>query len=764
MHRRPYSKRRRIEEPDDPLTSLLKRIVSIGEAKPAHSIDLQAHQDASFIVNILISNESLIPQVTISLLEAIRGFPWKCPVYARLTHFISTLHHPGPLFTATLLETLHSQIQYSLDGRVPGVAALPSLLRFAACLSTESLIQYDDIILVYSKLSSFVLDPSQPASRRGSLLESILVSLPWVLPALFSSRDQDHLKDHLTTITSIFLPSEQSPVISDLVDVLMAETEILSPFTSDSSSLVSLLLAHLPSLFIDWDDQDSTPPQPFYLFTLPPTQTEKPRSDDQVAFTLVEIPCVLSVGESVPSCFFTFKLEDEIDASFLYISQLLTESCLAWEEQPSKFLSGIRDLLLLIGSSVEPSSYYRMVIQVCFTGLLSLKHPFQLHSLHYFFVLSGLCRSTPRFAPCLGPLMAGLIKEASSLKAFSFIRFCNWFAHHLSNFAWKWPWNAFDELLDQPECVPAKLVIGYILNKCVELSYRDRLAQELPSDWLFVLPADIPQFSELGKNPISEGFDNPCATSNYVYFDIYSQVFNKITTQDSPEDVLKLTSDLDLKERIKVNFYALLNAGIPSISFSGAYNTFYGTAFKELINTDIEQELVVSIVVSFWKVRPQRCIITLNHLQKLGIISLKSILSYCFPNSLSEESEKSCTRPLLFPSSMSMCILMIELYESLDLLFSTEDNPDREGGPFDVLACSLNVAMEACDKVADNSEETGDSILDLARQCNQAGGLEWFRLFTLARFGELVSKHCGERKDIIVAESGVSDTMDFVLR
>ena len=77
-------------------------------------------------------------------------------------------------------------------------------------------------------------------------------------------------------------------------------------------------------------------------------------------------------------------------------------------------------------------------------------------------------------------------------------RFMDWFAHHLSNFEFRWKWTEWLEDIDRPDLHPKKAFIIAALDKEIRLSFAKRIRETLPQVYHPLIPEgkekDTPDF------------------------------------------------------------------------------------------------------------------------------------------------------------------------------------------------------------------------------------------------------------------------------
>ena len=74
-------------------------------------------------------------------------------------------------------------------------------------------------------------------------------------------------------------------------------------------------------------------------------------------------------------------------------------------------------------------------------------------------------------------------------------RFSSWFAHHLSNFDYKWNWSTWEYVLKYDPDHIKRLFVSSVLEKCVRLAYWERVRKTIPDNFEVMMPQKpVPHF------------------------------------------------------------------------------------------------------------------------------------------------------------------------------------------------------------------------------------------------------------------------------
>ena len=91
-------------------------------------------------------------------------------------------------------------------------------------------------------------------------------------------------------------------------------------------------------------------------------------------------------------------------------------------------------------------------------------------------------------SPAIGIVVELLFRKIPEMDVEVVDLFCKAFSHFLSNFDFKWRWSNWDYVLEAAEDDPQRLFVAAVIERCVRLSYRDRVQKELPESFASLLP------------------------------------------------------------------------------------------------------------------------------------------------------------------------------------------------------------------------------------------------------------------------------------
>lgn len=157
--------------------------------------------------------------------------------------------------------------------------------------------------------------------------------------------------------------------------------------------------------------------------------------------------------------------------------------------------------IMLSAIPPELGSGEKIVCAFLFGELLRTRQN-DVPALVYETLMMDCCRLSKAFPPIMAKSLGAIYGKLDELGPLAADRLAAWFAHHLSNFDYKWNWTAWSDVLAAPPTSMQYIFVRFTLEKLVRLSYRDRVASTLPEPFRPLLP---PESREHFKFAVAEG-------------------------------------------------------------------------------------------------------------------------------------------------------------------------------------------------------------------------------------------------------------------
>lgn len=145
------------------------------------------------------------------------------------------------------------------------------------------------------------------------------------------------------------------------------------------------------------------------------------------------------------------------------------------------------------GSTWKPEDVAVETVLAC---LFKLPKP-DVKPVYFHSVLIEACLIAPHaVAPVFGRAIRFLYANLEHMDVQSMYYFADWFAHHLSNFAFTWKWREWIDDLSLSELHPKYVFIRELIGKELRLSFPQRVKETLPEEFhRFVYnDEELPQF------------------------------------------------------------------------------------------------------------------------------------------------------------------------------------------------------------------------------------------------------------------------------
>ncbi|XP_074424493.1 nuclear cap-binding protein subunit 1-like [Larus michahellis] len=255
-------------------------------------------------------------------------------------------------------------------------------------------------------------------------------------------------------------------------------------------------------------------------------------------------------------------------------------------------------------------------------------------------------------------------------RAFFFKMFINWFSHHLSNFQFCWSWEDWSDCLTQDLEKPKSKFVREVLEKCMRLSYHQRIIDIVPSSFSVLSPANPACIYKYGdeSNRSLPGYTVAlCLTiaiknkaSNDEIFDILKDVPNPNKDDDDDEGF----AFSPLKTEVFVQ--TLLHLAAKSFSHSFSALAKFHEVFKVLAESDEGKLHVLRVVYEVWKNHPQMIAVLVDKMIRTQIVDCAAVANWIFSSELAHDFTMFYVWEILHSTIRKMNKHVLKIHKELE--------------------------------------------------------------------------------------------------
>lgn len=593
-------------------------LLSLGSVVDSHLAE-NLRELCTTICNDLSKHKRTILNILIQCIELL---PERITIYSTL---VGLIHASVITFASDFLDSCSTQLKEHLSNN--NFTLIQRYIRFFSDLVNVKFLSSSSILSLYDTLIQTTNEQNVPQVRMDFFVNCILTSLPYSGKVLSEKHNTDlnrllHMIDKYVykrskihvPILQVWTSIEPHPQ-EEFIDCLWAqikrlnqdewsESQIYRPYEAYGQTLFgssSASIVHdLPSIQIPAHQNDTMYPLPKIVFRM---------------FDYTDVPeqFVLPGTHSIER----YLIEDEI-ANTIHTFHTERKDC-------------AKQLLLISAQNKIPLRY--MVIEVLFGHLFMLPRAPHLE-LFYSSLFLELCKLESTEIPSIVAQAVGILFERlPTMKTSCIERFSKWFAYHLSNFQFNWPWQEWQDCLgDIPESPKIKF-IRETLQRCMRLSFHQRVIDFVPEPFYKLVPnKPSPQFK-------FEDSDPP------VFGSEYAQVLNKKIRDRVPgDDILRIlssvptptkddndsttgtssttsgnTSSINLTyTNLHIDLFTSSLIWVGSKSFTHSFTALarYHSLLRILIESEEQQIQVLKSMFGVWSNHQQVCVCFFFHNQR----------------------------------------------------------------------------------------------------------------------------------------------------
>ncbi|KAI5365253.1 Putative nuclear cap-binding protein subunit 1 [Septoria linicola] len=652
-----FRNQRQRQEPP-PGTRIRKGLLEIGE-----DLLRLPHEVAANVAKLAADNyddEYVKDTFRVASLKLVLEQPFKIPFIAAVVLYANGERSE---MAEDLIKHVSQELQGAMDaGRLKDVKLL---LRFLACLGP--LFEQDGMLAVLDELFDKAAD-LQTASTEDAvgieLCKIILLTIPYLIAASTDASLPQKVGELL----------EKTEIIASTAHTLEA---LVDPYPQQEGqeramacqSLVSLLQTQL-------NDEASNG---WKLFCIPRVYDasykvaavkaengdgesemngeEEVKEPVKHSFPSVTVPSTISAGSKIllPEVYFSLFADQEIEsvpttaniASSLLrdaitdtinildfnrnaVAKFLNEIDCYWAKDTFVKRSTTFDKLRDLPEGRPTWKPEDVAIDAIFSQIFQLPTP-EHRLVYYHSLITESCKISPgAIAPSLGRAIRFLFRNIDQMDMELSYRFMDWFAHHLSNFEFRWKWTEWVPDVELPDLDPKKAFINGVLDKEIRLSFAKRIRATLPEPYHKLIPAskekDIPDFKFADdQTPYAkEGREVLALLKKKASEDEIQKVLDSVHEQATAlgaADPLVASTDI----------YMTSILSIGSKSLSHVLSTIDRCKERLLSigqGSESARRQVIGSVVDFWSDHPGTAVNIVDKLLNYTIITPMSVISW----------------------------------------------------------------------------------------------------------------------------------------
>ncbi|XP_040273221.1 nuclear cap-binding protein subunit 1 [Bufo bufo] len=615
-------KRSKMSEPFDIEHRIESLIFRVGE-KSTSSLESNLEGLAGVLEADLPNYKSKILRI---LSTATRNLPLKMTVYTTLVGLLNARNYN---FGGEFVEAMLRHLKEAIKSEAYIEAAY--LVRILSDLVNCHVISAPSMVALFESFVGVAQEEDIPQVRSDWYIYVVLSSLPWVGKELYEKKDVEmdrilsQIENYLKQRQKIHFPvlkvwsADKPHPQEEYLDCLWSQIQklkkdrwqeryILRPYLAFDSILCEALQHNLPPFTPQPHAKDSVYPMPRVIFRM---------------FDYTDAP----EGPVMPGSHSVERFIIEENLHWIINSH--------WRERNTC----AAQLLSYPGKNKIPLNYH--IVEVIFGQLFQIPVPPHIDVM-YTTLLIELCKLQPGSLPqVLAQATEMLYTRLDTMNVTCIDRFVNWFSHHLSNFQFRWNWEDWADCVSQDLDRPKPQFVREVLEKCMRLSYYQRILDIVPSTFSALYPAEP-------KCKFKYGDESSSALPGYAAaINLTNAIKNKAVSEDVfslLKDVPNPNQDDDDDEgmsfnplKIEVFVQSLLNLASKSFSHSFSAIAKFHDVFKALSDTEEGKLHILRVVYDVWKNHPEMIAVLVDKMIRMQIVDCAAVANWIFSPEISPD-------------------------------------------------------------------------------------------------------------------------------
>ncbi|KAK2501988.1 hypothetical protein MC885_008576 [Smutsia gigantea] len=603
-------KRRKTSDANETEDHLESLICKVGE-KSACSLESNLEGLAGVLEADLPNYKSKILRL---LCTVARLLPEKLTIYTTLVGLLNARNYN---FGGEFVEAMIRQLKESLKANNYNEAVY--LVRFLSDLVNCHVIAAPSMVAMFENFVSVTQEEDVPQVRRDWYVYAFLSSLPWVGKELYEKKDAE--MDRIFTNTESYLKYHRYldclwAQIQKLKKDRWQERHILRPYLAFDSILCEALQHNLPP------------------FTPPPHTEDSVYSMPRVIFRMFDYTDDPE-GPVMPGSHSVERFVIEENLHCIIKSH--------WKERKTC----AAQLVSYPGKNKIPLNYH--IVEVIFAELFQLPAPPHIDVM-YTTLLIELCKLQPGSLPqVLAQATEMLYMRLDTMNTTCVDR--------------------SDCLTQDPESPKPKFV-REVLEKCMRLSYHQRILDIVPPTFSALCPANpscIYKYGDESSNSLPGHSVALCLAvafkskaTNDEIFSILKDVPNP--NQDDDDDEGFSFNPL----KIEVFVQTLLHLAAKSFSHSFSALAKFHEVFKTLAEIDEGKLHVLRVMFEVWRNHPQMIAVLVDKMIRTQIVDCAAVANWIFSSELSRDFTRLFVWEILHSTIRKMNKHVLKIQKELE--------------------------------------------------------------------------------------------------
>ncbi|KYR00264.1 initiation factor eIF-4 gamma middle domain-containing protein [Tieghemostelium lacteum] len=627
-----------VDSNEDLKNRLTSLIIKIGD-KPSSAIESNIDGLVNALLHDITTQKEAIQNI---LFKCISQLPYKTPIYGTIVGIINAKNAEfGKEVVCRLVDEINSALLKKQFNQ------LKLLIRFIPELINANVLPITAIFELFETLLSFLNSNSYTQNKSDYYVYLVLATLPWIGERL-SKTNLGQLNALVEEVESYFSTRSNS------------EKKFYQPYKESDDKLESIL-KYIKSLRDESNWHVDSILQPYLHF----------QEVLNTATQHILPPIVIPDDSKYEYPLFTgscFRLIDDLPMK--PIEKFIVEEYLV--DIMYFFNSNHREASRFLYSLPVTFEIDEIVVECILSEIFRLPES-TFKPIYYSVLFIDLFKTQQSIIPAFAFATNHLFETLDQLDIEIIDRFAGAFAHHLSNFDYKWIWNDWEPILVGDSADQSTLLKRYfikrVLESIVRLSYLEKIKSVLPLEYHAYLPPSVsPCFKFYQETTdVSMGDKTVEPMENKELVSESHKLLLLFTTKEPLDGIISHIANIPASVNVvELLTKCILHIGVTSFSHLTYAIERYITLFKAVFKTPADHQECIRSILEFWRNSQQHQVIVIDKFVTFKILNPQDTIQYFFrPENYSQITETS-TWEIIHNSIQKTMIVIDVLSQDLE--------------------------------------------------------------------------------------------------